>query len=398
MEQNNCLTDGRQVRIGVIGVGNIGSAHAAALYRREIKGATLGALCDTDPDKRRALAQSYPDIPVYADASSLFQDGKTDAVIISVPHRQHAPIGTRAFSAGLHVLCEKPAGVSVTDAQALNNAARASGKIFCLMFNQRTNPVFAKAREIVKSGMLGERKRIVWIVTNWYRSQAYYDSGGWRATWSGEGGGVLLNQAPHNLDLLQWIFGMPRRVHAFCYEGKYHNIEVEDDAELHFEYDNGATGTFLTSTGEYPGTNRLEITGDLGKLIIEDDSLRLFRLAEHERDFCYTSREGFPAPPVTLTIPEISGTESSHRGILQNFTNAILTGEPLLCPGEDGIKELSLSNAAYLSAWTGETVSLPIDTARFDSLLALRAASSLPHTEHKEVLGDAYQQRWKVRW
>jgi predicted dehydrogenase len=276
--------------------------------------------------------------------------------------------------------------------------ARKSGKIFAIMFNQRTNPVFRKAREIVRSGALGEPKRLVWIITNWYRTQSYYNSGGWRATWSGEGGGVLLNQAPHNLDLWQWIFGMPKRIRAFCYNAKWHNIEVEDDATIYAEYENGATATFITSTGEYPGTNRLEITGDLGKLVIEDGHLKWWRLAEHEREFCYTAQKGFFKPETEYEDIVPVEPETAHRGVLQAFADAILHGSELVARGEEGINELTISNAAYLSSWTDSWVELPLDHDAFARELDKRIEQSSQHECNNEQMSKNYNERWSVRW
>ena len=365
-----------KVKIGIIGIGNMGSAHLQCLRQQEVQGLEAAAVCDIDSSRLAAVHREYPELPCYEDYRDLLADASIDAVIISVPHPMHAEIGIAAFARGKHVLVEKPVDIRVSAAKRLNAAAQKSGKIFGIMFNQRTNGLYQEARRIVQSGELGELKRSVWIVTNWYRTQAYYDSGSWRATWKGEGGGVLLNQAPHNLDLWQWICGMPSSVTAFLDTGKYHSIEVEDDAAIYTRYENGATGLFLTSTGEAPGTNRLEISGTLGKLVLENGILKHWRLLEDEREVCKNSTEGFCQIESAYTEYTTS-EESAHRGILQNFANAILHGEALLAPGYEGINELTLSNAAYLSQWKGnETVRLPFDTGEFDALLAERAASS----------------------
>ncbi len=387
------------VKIGLVGVGNIGGAHLRWIASHPGRGLRVAALCDVDPAKRERLMREYPDIPVFADHREMIASGLAEAVVIAAPHYFHPPIAIDAFAAGLHVLTEKPAGVSVKAVREMNEAAKASGKVFAIMFNQRANPLFAKARELVRGGSLGEPKRLVWIVTNWYRTQAYYDSGGWRATWNGEGGGVLLNQAPHNLDLWQWIFGLPRRVMAFCAFGKYHHIAVEDDVTIHAAYDNGATAEFITTTGEAPGTNRLEIAGDRGKLVLEDGRLRWWRLSEPERAFCFASREGFFQPETAyeeFTFPEPDG----HPIILQNFAAAIRRGEPLIAPGEEGVRSLSISNAAYLSAWTGGWAELPVDEERFEALIGeRRRAETVPSREAKaERMGEGYSERWQVRW
>ena len=281
------------IKVAVIGIGNMGFAHAACIAENQINYMSLTAVCDTTDKKLAEFSEKYPNIKRYTSYEELFNDKICDSVIIAVPHPLHAEIAIKAFEYGLNVMLEKPADISVSKVKKLNEAAEKSGKVFSVMFNQRTNPLFAKAREIVKSGELGELKRTVWIITNWFRTQNYYDSGDWRATWSGEGGGVLLNQAPHNLDLWQWICGMPESVTAFCDIAKYHNIEVEDDATIFTRYKNGATGVFMTSTGEYPGTNRLEISGDLGKIVLENGILKRYKLKEPISEVIANSKQGF---------------------------------------------------------------------------------------------------------
>ncbi len=387
------------VTVGVIGIGNIGSAHTRCLAEGKVEGLRLSALCDIKEEKKTYLRENYGNLPFFTDYKELITSGLCDAVIISTPHKFHSEIAEAALTAGLHVLSEKPIDISVSKAERLNNVAKQSDRVFGVMFNQRTNSLFQKAREIVKSGALGELKRSVWIITNWYRTQSYYDSGEWRATWSGEGGGVLLNQAPHNLDLWQWICGMPVEITAACDIGKYHHIEVEDDVTLFARYENGATGVFITSTGEYPGTNRLEISGSLGKLVLENGLLKWWKLSESEREVCFNSPSNCPA--ISSEYEEFSADtpETAHRGILQNFTNAILYGEELLAPGTDGILELSISNAAYLSSKIGKPVSIPLNGADFDALLAsLCDGSALKSSDNKAEQNETYSNRWKVTW
>ncbi|MDD2362644.1 MAG: Gfo/Idh/MocA family oxidoreductase [Oscillospiraceae bacterium] len=388
------------VRIGIIGYGNIGSAHARCIASGGIKNLELVAICDIDKNKLAQAGKSAPEVALFTSYEELIGSGLVDAVLIAVPHYLHSPIAIASLEKDLHVLTEKPAGVYTKQVEQMNEAARQSGKVFGIMFNQRTHSLFQKARELVRSGQLGKTKRLVWVITNWYRTQAYYDSGGWRATWAGEGGGVLINQAPHNLDLWQWIFGMPIRLRASCYTGKYHNIEVEDEAAIYAEYENGATATFLTSTGEFPGTNRLEITGDHGKIVVEDGKLRFWELEESEREFCFTDTTGFSEPKYTYQEFLPQQAETAHAGILQNFTNAILHGEELIAPGYDGIHELTLSNAAYLSAWTDDWVHLPVDGDLFFNELQKRAGDLI----QKDVKPDSdfprgqYSTRWNIRW
>jgi predicted dehydrogenase len=258
----------------------------------------------------------------------------------------------------------------------MNEKAQESDVVFGMMFNQRTNPVYRKMHELVHSGELGAIKRVNWIITDWYRSQAYYDSGSWRATWAGEGGGVLINQCPHNIDLLQWICGMPSKVRAFCHNGKWHNIEVEDDVTAYLEFLNGATGVFITTTADLPGTNRFEITLERGKLICENDKLTLHKLSQSEREFCFETKEGFARPSVEVSVVETFGDNSQHMGVLSAFAKAVLHGSPLVAGGEEGIHSLTLSNAMHLSSWLEQTVELPIDEDVYLEELSKRAAAS----------------------
>ena len=289
------------VKVGIVGIGNMGSAHAKSIFSGNIKGMELAAVCDIAESKRLWADENLPGVPCYEDYKEMIDSGVCDTVIVATPHYFHSPIAIYAFEKGKNVLTEKPAGVYTKQVEEMNAAAKKSGKVFGIMYNQRTNPKFQKMREIVQSGELGELKRCIWIITNWYRTQAYYDSGTWRATWAGEGGGVLLNQCPHQLDLWQWIFGMPNRVMGHCKYGHWHNIEVEDEVTAYAEYPNGATGAFITTTGECPGTNRLEITGDKGKLVWEEGKLTWWKLAVPEREFCVTCKEGFAQPEMTVT-------------------------------------------------------------------------------------------------
>ncbi|KGE17132.1 Gfo/Idh/MocA family protein [Paenibacillus wynnii] len=355
------------VRYGIIGLGNMGRSHALSLLN-EVKGAELTAVCDMDPERLKWAEKNLPEsVVLFQNPIDLFKSHSVDAVLISTPHYDHPTLAIEALSYGYHVLIEKPAGVYTKAVREMNDAAALSDRKFGIMYNQRTNPLYQKLRELIQSGELGEIRRTNWIITNWYRSQSYYNSGGWRASWAGEGGGVLLNQDPHQLDLWQWTTGMmPKRVRAFCHFGKYRDIEVEDDVTAYVEYENGATGLFITTTGEAPGTNRFEINGDNGKIVVEDGALTFWRLRTPEPKFNAEFTGGFGAPECwKCEIPVEKGIGEQHLGILRNFTNAISFNEPLLAPGEEGIKGLTLSNAMYLSAWTDNWVELPIDEDLF---------------------------------
>ncbi|AIQ23811.1 Gfo/Idh/MocA family oxidoreductase [Paenibacillus sp. FSL H7-0737] len=374
------------VRYGIIGIGNMGTAHAQSLLS-EIKGAELTAVCDIREERLKWAEEQLPEnVRKYSTPKELFESRIMDAVLICTPHYDHPTLAIEAFQHGYHVLVEKPAGVYTKAVQQMNDAAAQSDRKFGIMYNQRTNPLYQKLRDLIQSGELGEIRRTNWIITDWYRSQNYYNSGGWRATWAGEGGGVLLNQDPHQLDLWQWTTGMmPKRIRAFCHFGKYRNIEVEDDVTAYVEYENGATGLFITTTGEAPGTNRFEINGDNGKIVVEDGKITFWRLRTPEPQFNAEFTGGFGSPECwKCEIPVQDGGGEQHKGILRNFTNAILHDEALLAPGEEGIKGLTLSNAMYLSAWTDNWVELPIDSDLFYDKLMEKVKNSTFQKETSE--------------
>jgi len=371
-----------KVRIGIIGLGTIGKTHALTIAKHAIKGAELAAVHVRNEEQVKWVKENVGHhIQIYENEQAFFTSNKIDAVIIASPHYYHADQAILAFQHGLHVLCEKPAGVYTRQVRQMNEAALSSGKVFSMMFNQRMNPLYQKLQELISSGEIGEIRRMNWIITDWFRTQNYYDGGGWRATWAGEGGGVLINQSPHQLDLWQWVTGMmPTRVRAFCHFGKYHDIEVEDDVTAYVEYDNGATGVFVTSTGESPGTNRLEITGDLGKIVIEDDKLTFWRLRESAAAFIKSFKgSSFKQPecwrvdvPIKGKIVGDNKVEFDWGGAIQNWVDAIRKGIPLIAPGEEGIRGVTLSNAMLLSTWTDDWVSLPMDEDLFYNQLQER--------------------------
>ena len=355
-----------KVRIGIIGIGNMGTSHAKNIVEGNVPKGELTAVCDINPDKLKWAKENLGEhIQIFENAEALYNSGTIDAVLIATPHYDHPGLAIKAFERNLHVLCEKPAGVYTKQVREMNEAAEKSGKVFSMMYNQRTNPLYQKVKDLIDSGELGAIKRTNWIITNWYRSQSYYNSGGWRATWEGEGGGVLLNQDPHQLDLWQWICGMPTRVRAFMGFGKFHEIEVEDDVTAYVEYENGATGVFVTCTGETPGTNRFEISGDMGKIVIEDDKITFWRNRVSERKFNAEFTGGFGNPECWKCEIPVNGKETAHVGIMINWVQAILEGKPLLAPGIEGIKGLSISNAMHLSAWTDNWVELPMNENLF---------------------------------
>jgi len=351
-----------EVRLGVIGIGGMGGSHARSVLAGKIDRLRLTAVADINP---AALKKFADPVRKFSDSLALIKSGEVDAVLIATPHFDHTSVGIAALRNDLHVLVEKPISVHKADAERLIAAWKGKKQVFAAMFNQRTDPQYQRIRRLVQGGELGSLQRVCWTVTNWFRTQAYYNNGGWRGTWQGEGGGVLLNQCPHNLDLLQWICGMPVRVCGFCGLGKRHDVEVEDEVTAYFEYANDATGVFITGTGEAPGCNRLEICGDRGRLVLENNELRFTRNEEPTSQFLRTSKEGFAAPPVwNVTFPSADGG-AQHVGILRNFTEAILDHVPLLAPAQEGVYSIELANAILYSSLIGKTVKLPLNSATY---------------------------------
>lgn len=368
----------------------MGRGHTKYLMDNEVDGGVLTAVCDIDPSRLEWVKDNYGDrIQLFDQLSAFFESKAFDAVLIATPHYDHPPLAIEAFKHGYHVLVEKPAGVYTKQVREMNEAAASSGKVFGMMYNQRTNPLYQKLRELIASGEIGEIRRTNWIITSWYRTQSYYDSGDWRATWAGEGGGVLINQAPHQLDLWQWTTGlMPKRVRAFCHFGKWRNIEVEDDVTAYVEYENGATGVFVTSTGEASGTNRFEVSGDRGKIWIENGKMTFSRLRVPESQFNRELKSGRGSPECWHIDIPVKSSGAKHAGITQNFVSAIQKGTPLLAPGEEGIKGLTISNAIHLSAWTDDWVHLPIDEDLYVEKLQERIRNSSRRKEVRETLAD----------
>ncbi len=367
------------VKIGIIGLGNMGMCHAKSLFNKKVDGAVLGAVADSNPEKLKEAATNFgSDLPVFDTAEALFGSGKIDAVIVATPHPCHVELVIKGLEKGLHMLCEKPAGVYTAEVEKMNAAADKSDCVFAIMFNQRTLNMHKKLKSLIESGELGEIRRFCYTITDWFRTQRYYDSGGWRATWRGEGGGVLLNQCPHNLDLMQWWFGLPKRLRSFCAFGKYHNIEVEDDVTTYMEFENGSTGLLITTTGEAPGSNRLEIACDRGKLVMEGGKLTFTRAVVPVAEYCKTTPETFTPPETWVCDIPVSADSgaSQHEKIMAAFAAKIRGKGELVAKGQEGIRSLMLSNAMMLSSWTDGWVDFPIDATAFEKEIKARIATS----------------------
>ncbi len=378
-----------KIKLGIIGLGNMGTGHYHNIEKGLCPDIEVAAIADINPDRIAWAEKNMPDnIKKFNDAIQMLDSGCIDAALISVPHYGHPVYAMECFKRHIHVMVEKPAGVYTKQVREMNTAADSAGVVFGMMFNQRTDHIYRKMKELIGSGKYGNIRRTNWLITNWYRPQAYYNSGSWRATWSGEGGGVLLNQCPHQLDLWQWICGMPVEVTAKLSYGKWHDIEVEDDVTAYVKYPNGATGVFITSTGDACGTNRFEIITDKAKLVAENGGLSVYELEMSEPEFSRVNTEPFGCPKGKNIEVVTDGLSGQHVEVLNRFASAILRGEPLIADGREGINGLTLSNAMHLSDWLGETVTLPLDEDLFYSELMKRVKTSRRKENVKAAFAD----------
>jgi predicted dehydrogenase len=376
-----------KVRLGLIGLGNIGQHHAAYLSAGKVTRAELVAVSDAVATK----LEKYKPLITFNTGEELIASGLVDAVIIATPHYQHTSLGIAALQKGLHVMVEKPISAHKADAERLIDAHKAKPElVFAGMFQLRAEPRYLKIRKLIESGELGQVIRMSWIMTDWFRTEAYYASGGWRATWKGEGGGVLLNQCLHNLDVLQWLLGMPSKVRGFCQLGRFHQIEVEDNVTAYLEFPNGSTGTFVSSTGEAPGTNRFEIAGTRGKMVLENNRLLFTRNEDDALQFSKSAKLGFAKPEVWNVEIPFENAPNGHALLMQNFVNAILEQEPLVAPGAEGVHSVELANVILYSSLIGQEVQLPLNSGAYERKLNELIANSKIQKKVVEVSNEDF--------
>jgi len=367
----------KKVKLGIVGLGAQGGLYAQFLSEGRVNNMVMGAICDTDPEKKAIYVEKYPEIPFYDNHIDMLESGDIDAVIICSPHYSHPELGIDALERNIHTLVEKPAGIYSKQVKELNKVAESKPELtFSVMFNQRTNALYQKIKEVIDNGEIGEIRRTNWLITTWWRPQAYYDDSSWRATWDGEGGGVLVNQAPHQLDLLQWICGMPKKVFSNVKYGYQRDIAVEDELTTILDYGNGATGVFITCTHDLMGTDRLEILGDKGKIVVDNSKkVSIKRLQKDEAEInASMGPEDVKAVVQGRDLSDFYSEEvlefesvwgEQHIAVLENFAENILNDEPLLAPGSDGLNGVELANAIHLSSWLGKEVDLPVDEDLF---------------------------------
>ncbi len=379
-----------KIRLGILGIGNMGANHASSIVDGKCPDFVLAAIADSNPARLDWAKAKYGDeVTYFATAEEMLDSGLIDACIVAVPHYNHPTYAIECMKRSIHVMVEKPAGVYTKQAKEMNEEALKHPEVvYGMMFNQRTNCVYRKLRELVQSGNYGRIRRTNWIITDWYRPQAYYNSGGWRATWAGEGGGVLLNQCPHQLDLWQWICGMPKKVQAHLHFGKWHDIEVEDDVTAYVEYENGATGVFVTTTGDGRGSNRFEIQTDKAKFVVEGGKLLMEEFEMSEPEFSATNTEPFGFLKGEVKEIETDGENPQHPGVLNAWADAILRGGKLIAGGAEGINGLTLSNAMHLSAFLGKAVEIPFDEDLYYEELMKRVKTSRKKEATESVFAD----------
>lgn len=364
------------IRLGVIGLGNIAKQHIANITSGAVEHCQLTAIFSRSQSD---LAQELG-INHYSEYQALCDSGDVDAVLIATPTMSHYEIAAYTLARDIHVMLEKPMGLSALEGEQLAKLPK-PGTVFAVMLNQRTDPVFTKMKEIVDSGVLGELQRTHWTMTNWFRSEIYFQVSDWRATWKGEGGGMLVNQCIHNLDIFQWICGMPSQITGFCEFGKYHDIEVEDEVSAHFRYPNGATGMFVGSTGEAPGVNRFDIIGDRGSLHFDFGRLTQVINQQSTSQFNRDTNDMFGMPESDSQVVEIHDKVNQHAVMMNNFIDAIENGAALIAPANEGIASLDFANAMLLSTWQNQAVELPLNRYEYQLELDKRIAQSSLRTK-----------------
>ena len=382
-----------KVRLGIVGLGNIGKFHTGYLLEHKISRCELAAVSDAHKPNLDAFA--LKGVPTFDTCEEMIRSEKIDAIVVATPHFLHTTLGIDALENGLHTMIEKPISAHKADAERLFAVAKAHpDQVFAGMFQMRVEPRYLKIRKLIEEE-LGRLVRVNWIITDWFRTEAYYASGGWRATWKGEGGGVLLNQCLHQLDMLQWLCGMPSRVRGFCQLGQFHDIEVEDSVTCYMEWANGATGVFISSTGEAPGTNRLELCGTRGKVVLENNRLTFTRNDADMIEFSKTVPSGFAKPDVWNVEIPFESAANPHATLMQNFVDSILDGTPLIAPGYEGMGSVELANVLLYSSLLGQTVELPMDGAAWEAKLNELIAASKHEKKVVEVQAEDFTKSFR---
>jgi predicted dehydrogenase len=363
----------KKVRFGIVGVGGMGSGHANAM--KNVEEVQLMAVSDAARAVCDRVAAEY-NVRGFYDYRELIDSGLVDAITVATPHYYHPPVSIYAMRKGIHVLSEKPIAVTVRAADGMIAAAKKGKVKFAVMYQTRSTPEYQAAKRLVSEGKLGDLYRTCCIDAG-FRSQAYYDSAAWRGTWKGEGGGVLINQAPHEIDVFMSLGGLPSKVLAAT-NTRRHRIEVEDEAAALLSYKNGARGYYYTSTTEFPGTSYLELCGDRGKLLLQEGKVRFWAMDKSLQEFNDTATQMWDQPSAREEAVPVEMRESGHGAIIRNLARAILYDEPLLSPGEEGLRSVEFINAVILSGKRGRPVEIPVDRKTYEAFITKMKRSSEP--------------------
>lgn len=364
------------LRFALIGcAAGIAMTHLEALGK--LPGAQIVGMSDINAERGAARAAEH-NAPFFTDHREMLAATTPDVAVIVTPHPFHAPIAFDCFDAGTHVLVEKPIAVEVADADRMIAAADAADRILAVNFQQRFKPSTEGARALIDEGVIGNILRVIWIEP-WFRTEAYYRSASWRGTWKGEGGGVLMNQAPHTLDLMCYLAGMPVKVWGWTRTLR-HGMECEDTAQAMFELANGSPGYFATNTIEAGQKPLFKIIGDRATLEIEPTRLHLTRFEPDSDTFMRTSPEMFASPQSETETIEFSGTGDGHLDVYRDLQRAIVTGTKPRTDGRETMRSLELANAIILSSYSGQPVTLPLDRAAYSELLQSLRDGTTPST------------------
>lgn len=361
----------KKVRMAIIGIGNMGRTYACNIADGFVEGMELTAVCCRNEEGRRWAKERLGEGLVLVDSTDkLFElEDVFDAVLIVTPHKIHPELTIKAFEKGYHVFCDKPAGITARDARRMIESGKRAGKAYAMMFHNRTMPVYEKIKEMLTLGEVGELLRIDYVNTKPYRTKCYHTSSPWRSSFEHEGGGLLINQGQHYLDLWQWLFGMPKRLTATIDYGKYNDFTVDDNCTIYMEFAGGVRGRFFSSTGEPAGEERIEVVGTKAKLVCLDGTLTVSRYERSTKEWYETNTEPFGKLKIEKEVITYEPCKAPYVVMLQNFSDHLRKGVALIADGYDGYRTLQLSNAAYTSSWLEKEIELPVEETVFAQLL-----------------------------
>lgn len=341
----------KTIGFAIVGTGSIAENHAKAIAA--VEGAELRAVFNRNPDKARSFAAHYP-AEVERELPGLLQRRDVDVVCITTPTGAHAEIALPAFEAGKHVLCEKPLDINIQRTEQMIKSAEKNRRILACVFQSRFGKGAQTVKKAIEAGRFG-RLTLCNVQTRWWRTQEYYDEGGWRGTWDLDGGGALMNQGIHGVDLLQWLVGMPEAVHAFAATLAHHGIETEDTLLANLKYSSGALGSIECATSAYPGFARtIEISGSRGSAFLKDDTITTWEFVDElPGDDEIRNAEADSQLKSGASDPKAI-TTYGHQKHVEDLVQAIRDNAPVAIPGTEGRNAVALIEAIYRSTRSGQ--------------------------------------------